>query len=379
LNEPSAAIIGTGFIGQVHARALRLLGVPLRGVVASTAERSEAAAGHFGVDRVFHDAAALIERSEADTIHVCTPNHLHRPLVEQALAAGKHVICEKPLGISLAEASRLARLAREADRVAAIPFAYRYHAMTREAQARACTGSLGRIHLIHGSYLQDWLLSPGEGGWRVDAAAGGASRAFADIGSHWCDLAEWITGQRIAELVSLTGTVIAERAAAGSGTFQSRPDFPSGDLQPVATEDLACLLFRMTDGAVGALTVSQVSPGRKNRLWIEIDGSQASAAFDEERPESLWLGSRSASQDMTRDSATLAPEARRVSMLPPGHAQGFTDCFAALLCDVYAAIADGRPGDSACYPTFDDGLRVAELTDAVLRSARERAWVKVAP
>ncbi len=379
MHKLSAAIIGTGFIGRVHARALRLLGIPLRGVLASTAERSEAAARQFGVDRAYRDAAALIEHSEADTIHVCTPNHLHRPLVEQALAAGKHVVCEKPLGVSLAEASALAQLAREADRVAAVPFAYRYHAMTREAQARVCTGSLGRIHLIHGSYLQDWLLSPGEGGWRVDAAAGGASRAFADIGSHWCDLAEWITGQRIAELVSLTDTVIAERAAAASGTFQSRPDFSLADLQPVVTEDLACLLFRTTEGTAGALTVSQVSPGRKNRLWIEVDGSQASAVFDEEQPESLWLGSRAAIQEMTRDSATLAPEARRVSLLPPGHAQGFTDCFAALLGDVYAAIADGGPGDSASYPTFDDGLRAAELTDAVLRSARERGWVKVTP
>lgn len=371
-----AAIIGTGFAGQVHARALRLLGIPVAGVVASTPERSAAAAREFGVERTYPDAATLIEQGDADVIHVCTPNYLHRRLVELAFAAGRHVVCEKPLGVSLAEASALARLARESGRVAVVPFAYRYHAMTAEARARALAGSLGRIHLIHGSYLQDWQLSPGEGGWRVDAALGGDSKAFADIGSHWCDLAEWITGQRIAELVALTETVVARRAAAGSGTFESRPEFSAQQLQPVSTEDVACLLFRTTDGAAGTFTVSQVSPGRKNRLWIEVDGAQASAVFNEERPEALWLGRRGASEDMTRDSASLGAQSQRLSFLPPGHAQGFVDCFAALLSDAYTAVADGGPGS---FPSFDDGLRAAQLTDAVLASARQRSWVKVVP
>lgn len=374
MSELTAGIIGAGFIGQVHARALRLLGIPLVGVVASTAERSKIGARRLGVDHAYPDAATLIELGGADVIHICTPNYLHRPLVEQAVAAGKHVVCEKPLGMNLEDAHRLAELARHSGRVAAVPFAYRYHAMTREARARARSGALGRIHMIHGSYLQDWLLSPGDGGWRVDAEQGGESRAFADIGSHWCDLAEWITGQRIAELAALTDTVITERAAAGSGTFESRPDYQAYELKPVATEDLACVLFRTADGGAGTLTISQISPGRKNRLWIEIDGSKASAVFDEERPESLWLGRRAGSEDLTRDPVTLAAEAQRVSVLPPGHAQGFLDCFTALLADVYAAISDGGPCN---YPSFEDGLRAAEITDAVLRSARDRAWVKV--
>lgn len=371
-----AAIIGAGFIGRVHARALRLLGVTLTGVVASTPARSLAAAAELGADQRVTDAATLIGHPEVDVVHVCTPNYLHRPLVELALAAGKHVVCEKPLGISGAEAAHLAALARDAGVVAAVPFAYRYHPMAREARARALSGALGRLHLVHGSYLQDWLLSPADGGWRVDASLGGPSRAFADIGSHWCDLAEWATGQRIIEVVAATETVLPRRAVTTGQTFAPGGPAAAAELREVTTEDLACLLFRTAENTLGTLTVSQVSPGRKNRLWIEIDGSQASAVFDQERPEGLWVGQRTASEDLARDAAVLAPDARRLSVLPPGHPQGFLDCFAALLGDVYRAAA----GDGEFeYPTFDDGLRVARIADTVLESARQRAWMKVEP
>jgi predicted dehydrogenase len=385
-----AAIIGAGFIGRVHARALRLLGVTLTGVVASTPATSEAAARELGAEQVFHDAATLIQHPQVDVVHICTPNHLHRPLAELAMAAGKHVVCEKPLGVSGAEAAALAERAREAGVIAAVPFAYRYHPMAREARARALSGALGRVHLVHGSYLQDWLLSASDGGWRVDAKLGGRSRAFADIGSHWCDLAEWATGQRITELVATTETVLPRRAVAAGPTFArsapatpSRPAAPAAptapatatELREVTTEDVACLLFR-TENTLGTLTVSQVSPGRKNRLWIEIDGSEAGVVFDQEQPESLWVGRRAASESLTRDGAALAPDASRLSILPPGHAQGFLDCFTAFLGEVYSAAAgEGEHG----YPSFEDGLRVARLADAVLESARQRAWIKVEP
>jgi predicted dehydrogenase len=373
LHQPRAAIIGTGFIGRVHARALRQLGVAIVGVVASTPERSADAASELGVDSEFRDAGALIGHPDVDVVHVCTPNHLHRPLVDLALRAGKHVICEKPLGVSGAEAAGLAERARAAGVAAAVPFAYRYHPMATEARHRAVSGDLGRIHLVHGSYLQDWLLSPSAGGWRVDASLGGESRAFADIGSHWCDLAEWATGQRISELVATTETVWPQRSAGSEQTFAAG-DADDRPLREVSTEDVACLLFRTNEGTVGSLTVSQVSPGRKNRLWIEIDGQEGSVVFDQERPESLWVGRPDISEDVVRDPAVLGADARRLSVLPPGHPQGFLDCFVAFLGDVYAAVRDG--GEPK-YPTFEDGLRVARLADAVLESARIRAWVKV--
>jgi predicted dehydrogenase len=235
------------------------------------------------------------------------------------------------------------------------------------------SGELGRIHLMHGCYLQDWLLQPSDSNWRVDAGLGGESRAFADIGSHWCDLAEWATGQRITELAALTETVLPQRAAGSRQTFQ-RGGGTAGGPRPVATEDIACLIFRTSENAVGTVTVSQVSAGRKNRLWIELDGSQASLAFDQERPETLWLGRQERAEELARGSAALAPDAQRLSVLPAGHGQGFLDCFAGFLGDVYGAIGDGRPPE---YPSFDDGLRVARLTEAVLESARTRTWVKV--
>jgi predicted dehydrogenase len=247
--------------------------------------------------------------------------------------------------------------------------------MAREARSRTLSGGLGRVHLVHGSYLQDWLLSPADGGWRADALKGGPSRAFADIGSHWCDLAEWATGQRITELVAITETVLPKRAVAARQTF-SDGAAETADMQEVTTEDLACLLFRTAEGTLGTLVISQVSPGRKNRLWIEIDGTKACAVFDQERPESLWIGKRHDSEDLTRDSAVLSPDAQRLSNLPPGHAQGFLDCFVGFLGDVYAA-AEGADGPE--YPSFEDGLRVARLTDAVLESSRQRTWVKVEP
>lgn len=374
MQQLRAAIIGGGFIGRVHARALRLLGIRLAGVVTSTPARSQDVARELGADQAFDDAAALIQNPGVDVVHVCTPNYLHRPLVELAIAAGKHVVCEKPLGVSGAEAAALAALAKNAGLVAAVPFIYRYHPMARQARAMALSGALGRIHLIHGSYLQDWLLSTSDSNWRVDVGLGGESRAFADIGSHWCDLAEWATGQRIAELTAMTDIVRPLRVGASYQTFEHAGTVQGQEMRQVTTEDLSCLMFRTSENVAGTVTISQVSAGRKNRLWIELDGGEASLVFDQERPESLWVGYRDRGEELVRDNAILASEARQLSTLPPGHGQGFVDCFAGFLGDVYGAIADG--GDPF-YPSFEDGLRTARLADAVLESARERAWVKV--
>lgn len=368
-----------------------MAGANLIGIVDATPERSLAAAAELGAEREFTEAAELIEHPSVRVVHVCTPNHSHSEFVEMALAAGKHVICEKPLAMTVDDAARLTDMARLRQVVAAVPFAYSYEPMVVEARERTLRGQLGHVHLIHGSYLQDWLLFPSDGNWRVDPGQGGASRAFADIGSHWCHLAEWITGQRIAELVATTTVAVPRRASSWNGTFEPASSAPAGDrgLSDVTTEDVACLIFRTSNDAVGTLTVSQVSAGRKNRLWIEVDGSDSSLAFDEEHPESLWLGRRSGTERLLRDPAVLTDEARRLTFLPPGHSQGFVDNFAGFLADVYAAVCasserplddDGEaPLDCARFPTFADGLRTARITEAVLRSAAERSWVTVEP
>jgi predicted dehydrogenase len=375
------AIAGAGMIARVHADAARRAGALVVGVSASTPERGKAAAQRLGVPRSFDSSADLAVSDEVDVVHVCTPNALHGELVRLALSAGKHVICEKPLSTTAHDAQSLSESAQGTGLVAAVPFVYRYHPMAAEARARVLSGSTGPVRLIHGHYLQDWLSSPGDNNWRVDPAAGGESRAFADIGSHWCDLVEWVTGHRISELTASVQTVLPERDGAAAGTFSGGsgvqgPADSAASAAPVAvtTEDAVQVLFRTDRGASGNLVVSQVSPGRKNRLWFEVDGSEASLSFDQENPESLLIGTRAGSIVLPRDPALLSAPAARISPLPAGHPMGYHDCFAGFVADVYQAIADGSdPG----FPTFSDAARTARLTEAVLRSARTRSWIEV--
>jgi predicted dehydrogenase len=369
-----AAVAGAGFIGAVHARSARLAGARVVGISASSAERAEQAAGKLGIERAFASSEELVEADDVDVVHICTPNHLHLPLAEAALAAGKHVICEKPLALDVAGARQLVATAAAAGRQAAVPFVYRYYPTVREARERIRAGATGPLRLLHGTYLQDWLLSAEDDNWRVDASLGGASRAFADIGSHWCDLAEFVSGHRITRLSARTLTAVPERRHA-----DGRPAFSTavgdGELRAVTTEDAAVVQFETDLGALGTTVISQISAGRKNRLWLELDGAEAALAFDQEEPESLWVGGREAATIVRRDPAHLSAPAARLATLPAGHPQGYADCFDLFVADVYAAIRgeDERDG----VPGFHDGLRAAEITGAVLESAREQRWVDV--
>ena len=372
---PGVGIIGAGFIGRVHARSAKLAGGRLVGVVGSSPDRTRELAAEFGTDPAVSSAEDLISHPEVDVVHICTPNHLHVPLAEAALRAGKHVVCEKPLAVEAAGAARLVRLADEAGLVAAVPFVYRFYPTVREARARAERGDLGSVRLIHGSYLQDWLMEAGDYNWRVDAGLGGASRAFADIGSHWCDLVEFVTGQRIARLVARSSTVLGERRR-NEGIPAFGVGGGGGASVAVDTEDVAGVLFETDGGAVGTVMVSQVSPGRKNRLWFEVDGSAGAVAFDQEWPETLWVGGRDSSMLLTRGSPANSEGSRRFDRLPAGHPQGYLDCFEAFVSDTYRAIAGEEPEG---LPRFADGRRSVHITEAVLASARSGEWREVEP
>src|SRR5687767_4865767 len=271
--EPlGVGIVGTGFVGRIHARSARLAGARLEGVVASSPDRSRQAADELGAENAFTGANELIASEAVDVVHVCTPNHLHLPVALAALAAGKHVVCEKPVALDAPSAERLAEAAERAGVIATVPFAYRYYPTVREARARVCSEAAGDLRLLQGGYLQDWLLLAGDDNWRVDADLGGASRAFADIGSHWCDIAEFVSGHRITRVSARTTTAVPERALA-----EHRPAFAAtnggdgGDAarRAVTTEDAAVLQFETDGGAVGTAVISQISAGRKNRLWLE--------------------------------------------------------------------------------------------------------------
>ncbi len=368
-------LVGTGFIGGVHARSIAAAGADLVAVAASTPARAEDAARRLGAGRAFDKGLDLVAADGIDVVHIATPNDLHAELTLAALEAGKHVVCEKPLATAVADASRMCVLAQARGLLGAVPFVNRFHPMAREARTRVASGSYGAVHTVHGSYLQDWLLDPDATNWRVDAVRGGPSRAFADIGSHWVDLAEWITGDRIVELVATTSINVADRPTGERETFSAAPVVPEATRAPATTEDTACVLFRTSGGASGTLTVSQVAAGRKNRLWIEVDAQHNSVTFDQEDAEHLRIGDGAATRTLARDPNQLSAAARPYAVLPAGHPQGFQDCFDAFVRDMYRSIDDGVSVDG--LPTFADGLRSAQIVEAVLASARTRSWIEV--
>ena len=354
-------IAGTGTIGSIHARSSRLAGATLAGVAAGSPARAAEAARRLGAERSFDSAQALVVDPEIDVVHICVPNRLHVRLALAALEAGKDVICEKPLGISRREALDLARAVEETGRVLTVPFIYRFYPTVREARARVAADRLGPLHLFEGVYLQGWLTSGSDTDWRVDSHDGGPSRAFADIGSHWCDLVEFVSGHRIVELSARTHIAVPRRQGA-----------------PVHTEDIAVVQFVTDHDAVGSVVVSQVSHGPKNQLRFRLDGARGSVEFDQERPEALLVGRRDGSvTTVPRDPAVLSPAAAPYSVLPAGHPQGFHECFERFVAETYHWITTGERPEG--LPDIADGMRAAALTDAVLDAARQQAWIKVGP
>ncbi|MCU1527981.1 MAG: oxidoreductase [Frondihabitans sp.] len=367
------AIIGTGMIGAVHRRAARDAGADVVGVLGSSASKSAAAAAEWGVEHAYVSIDELLA-DQPDVVQICTPNATHHPYALAVIAAGIHVVCEKPLALTTEQAEELVVAARQAGVVATVPFAYRYHPLVRELRARRLAGEFGDVALVHGSYLQDWLLNPLSSSWRVDATSGGASRAFADIGSHWCDLAEFISGERFTSVSAVTSVTYPTRPAPAGPSFGgvgSRDDAPQ---VAVTTEDTAIATFRTASGATANTVISQVSAGRKNRLWVEVDGTKGSAVFDQEKPETVWLGSEAGSTILHRNEGRTAPDQARLNQVPAGHPQGYPDAFSAFLADTYAAVRGESPEG---LPTFVDGLRSARIIDAVLASAESSSWVDI--
>jgi predicted dehydrogenase len=348
-----SGIIGAGFIGAVHAHAVRAAGGVVVATTGRTPEKAARAVEALGAERAVGSVAELAAADDVDVVHICTPNSTHAEMAETVIAAGKPVVCEKPLATTVEDARRLTELAAGADVVACVPFVYRFYAAVREARARIAAGEAGPLWLLHGTYLQDWLAAADATNWRVDPALGGGSRAFGDIGVHWCDLMEFTTGHRIVRLAARMGT-----AHEGRG----------------GTEDGAVVVFETDQGASGSVVVSQVSPGRKNRLWFSFDGQAASYCFDQEQPDSLWVGATAVNRVVMRGPDTFSDAAAAYARLPAGHPQGYQDAFNAFVSDVYAAIGGQKPEG---LPTFMDGLRAAVLTQAVVTAGAEQSWVEV--
>jgi predicted dehydrogenase len=378
-NPIRSAIFGTGFMGRVHLEALRRVE---HVEVAAIAGRNTAAADNLGsafdVPRLSPDAI-LADRT-IQAVHLCTPNTLHFPMAKEALLAGKHVLCEKPLAITAAEAEELVALAARKGLRNAVCHNLRYYPMVQQMRAMREAGDLGEILIVQGTYSQDWLLYDTDWNWRVSSKDGGPSRCMADVGSHWFDLAEHLTGLRVTDLCADLQTFHKTRRQP-RGPVETFANKLSSDTQtidtPVDTEDMGAVIFRM-GRARGSMTASQVSAGRKNRFSIEIYGTKSGVAWDQERPDELWIGHRdSPNCIIIKDPSLLKPAARAFADLPGGHSEGYDDTFKQLFRRFYASIAD--PAASRDYPQFADGLRQLVILEAELQSTRTHSWVGLAP
>ena len=372
-DQIGAAVIGTGFIGTVHVDALRRLGVPLRGVLGSSPARGAERAQALGVARAYASLEDLLADPAVQVVHVTSPNLLHYPQVKQILAAGRHVICEKPLAMTSAQSGEMVALARASGRVAAVCYNIRLYPLNQHAQAMA---ELQQAKLITGRYHQDWLSRPTDWNWRLDASQGGALRSVGDIGTHWLDLVSFITGQRVTSVMADLFTAHPERQKPSGPVATFSVAKAATGTQRVVTDDAATVLLRFDGGARGALTTSQISPGRKNSLKWEVSGPDVSAAWDSETPDHLWLGHRDApNQILQRDATLMNAQGAAAAHLPGGHVEGFADTFRALFAQVYADVARGGRSPNATYAGFDDGHQEMQFCDAVLLSAQQRRWV----
>jgi len=374
------AIIGTGFMGRVHLEAVRRLGfVEVAAIAGRRIDAARSMAEAFHVERVESHYDRILADPEIQAIHICTPNSLHAPIAKAALAAGKHVLCEKPLAMSTKEAQEIETLARVKNLRNCTCHNLRYYPMVQQMRSMREAGDLGEILVVQGTYSQDWLLHDTDWNWRIESDKNGPSRVMADIGSHWCDMAEHVTGQRIHSLCADLQTFhkTRKRPKITVETFAGKTLSPEDyELVPIDTEDFGSVIFRMGERARGAFTASQVSAGRKNRLNIEIYGTKSSVVWDQERPDELWIGNRNTTNQMlVKDPSLMKTAAQSFAELPGGHVEGYNDTFKQVFRRFYKSIEE--PGSAPEYPQFEDGHRQLKILEAEMASHKTRAWVEV--
>ncbi len=382
MNKIKVGIAGVGFIGPAHIEALRRLpGIDVVSISHHALDKVQEKAESLGIEKYYSDYDEQLVNDDLDCIHICTPNFIHYKMAKKALLAGIHVICEKPLATTIAEAEELVAIAKEKGLVNAVHFNIRYYPIVRQMKRMREKGELGDVYSVIGSYLQDWLFYDTDYNWRLEPEISGDSRAIADIGSHLIDLLEYVTGLRIVQVMADFNTVHKKRKKplkpieTYSGKMLAPEDYQD---VPINTEDYATVLLRFNNGNKGVVTVSQVSAGRKNQLKIEISGAKKNLHWNSESPNKLWVGNRDeANQILMRDPALVDPEAASIISFPGGHNEGFPDTSKQMFKEVYQAIADGKQPNHPTFPTFEDGLRELILCERILESNRTESWVAV--
>lgn len=377
-----AAVVGTGFIAPVHIEALLRAGVRVRGVLGTTLKKSQHVADRFGIERAYSDYQELLSDDQVDVVHLTSPNRYHYSQAIQAMEAGKHVLCEKPLAMNSTESAELVRRAALSPLKTGVNYNVRFYPVCIEAAERVRSGEIGDIFHVSGCYVQDWLHQPTDFNWRVLGSEGGSLRALADIGTHWLDLVQSITGLEVASVCADLQTVhpIRQRPVGEVETFSEKmrsEPLPRSDVT-IDTEDYGAVLIRFRNGARGTMHVSQVTAGHKNTIRFEVAGSHQSIGWNSQHPDELWIGNRNKQNEiMVRDPALMSSRASRHASYPGGHNEGFPDTFKQLFRSFYSAIAGDTNRDWNPYPTFADGHREILLCEAILASANEQRWVNL--
>ena len=376
------AVVGTGFIGPVHVEAFRRAGIGVRGILGSSPEKSTIAASELGLEVGYSDLDEVLADEKVDAVHLATPNRFHFEQATAVLSAGKHLLCEKPLGMNSNETSQLVKLAEESGLAAGVAYNIRFYPLCHEAADRIRGQEFGDVLHVNGSYVQDWLLRDTDFNWRVLAEDGGELRAVADIGTHWLDLIQFVTGQKVTAVCADLQTVhpVRQRPSGGVETFSGKSGSSSVSTDPVSisTEDAGCVLLKFASGARGSMRVSQVTAGRKNSLEFEIAGSEQALAWHSENPNRLWIGKRDeANESLVRDASLMSATAGTLANYPGGHNEGFPDTFKQLFRAFYDYIAVGDFTQPKPFPTFEDGHQEVLLCEAILESHRNQKWVSV--
>ena len=360
------AIVGTGFMGETHAKALKMNGIHVVGLLGSSPEKTKVKASEFGIPKAYQSYEEMIQDDAVDVIHLTTPNYLHYPQAKAALLAGKHVVCEKPLTITAEESQELLQIARDTGLKTVVNFKFRMTPMIQKAREKLLAGEIGTPLLIHGSYLQDWLLYPTDWNWRLDEKLAGPLRTVGDIGTHWIDLVSYVTGLKIVEVMADFKTFLPKR-------YPPRQDCEAVEVR-INSEDYASVLIHFENGVRGIMSLSQMCAGHKNRLYFEINASKSSLAWDAEKPEKLWLGYRD------HDNQIVEQEEEKIDdkdFIPESNKQTSIDTFVELYRRVYAYLFANDPSQKPDFPTFEDGHYSMLLCDAIQKSVHERNWQSV--
>jgi predicted dehydrogenase len=374
-------IIGAGFIGPHHVEAIRRLGfVEIVALCGSNSAAAKAKAAQLFIPKAYGDYRELLNDPDIDVVDIAVPTHLHFPMAMAAVRAKRHVIVDKPLALNVAEARQLVQAARRARVVNAVTFNYRGNPLVQQMRVMVRRGDLGRLHLIHGRYLQEWLLYDTDFSWRLEADQAGAAAMIGDAGSHWFDLAEFVTGARITHVLGELDTTIRtrRRPLTARVAFQAAGKEKTAPFQ-VTVPDFGSVLARFDNGAHGVFVNSSLCAGHKNDLRLELHGLKVSLEWQQERPNELNIGRRDAPNEiLLKDPSLLDESIRHYAALPGGHNEAWPDAFRNLMRNIFTFIGEGRDplkADGVAFPTFADGLRTACIVEAIMQSSGR--WTKV--